>query len=478
MTDEIEIHEVSLGETIDGFFVQELIHESQVSKLYRVTHPDHDLPLIMKVPKISVILPSSVFAGFETEMRILSKLRGTYTPKLYGKGDLASMPYFVMEYVTGTALQDAARQGPITAEEIRRLMVPVCKSIHELHRHNIIHLDLKPENIRNRDDGHVVLLDFGTAHQAGIPDMYIVAHEQQPFTIDYVAPEQLFGVRDDSRSDIYAIGAILYELATGQAPFPKANMLTVKKRLYLPPRPPRAINPNVPPWLQEIILRCLAIRPDERFHTAKEIAYGLAHPHMVKLTELAEQTGRPGAGTILKNWLSNREFSFHSQAETQPQQRLSRAPHILVAVKLGHSSEEMKCSMRDAMQKLAKSDKDSYFTCLSIMPKDSYADRSSVSDFINTSHPRHIQAQAELRHWLEPLRLASSRVNVQVFYGDPATEIANYARQFSVDHIIMCAHRSEGARKTIGSVPERVIAEAPCSVTIVRTRQDKLKLEE
>lgn len=477
MAGEIEIHEVGLGETIDGFHVEECIHESQVSKLYRVSHPEHDVPLIMKVPKISVILPSSVFAGFETEIRILSKLRGVYTPKIHGKGDLATAPYYVMEYVEGTELQQAAKRGPLAVDEICRLMVPVCKAIHELQRHNIIHLDLKPDNIRNRVDGQVVLLDFGTAHQSQLPDMYTVAHEHQPITVDYVAPEQLFEIRNDSRSDIYAIGAMLYELATGQVPFPRANMLTVKRRLYVSPKPPRAINPEIPEWLQEIILKCLEIRPGKRFRTAKKIAYCLAHPNMVQLTELASQTRRPGLGTILKNWLSNREFNFVGLSETHPQLRLTTAPHILIAVKLVHSSEELKRSLRDTMMKLAKSEKHSYFTCLSIMPKESYAGRSSVDDFVNLSHPKHIQAQAELRHWLEPMKLAKSRVNIQVFYGNPASEIVNYANQFSVDHIIMCAHRSEGAKKMVGSVPTRVIAEAPCSVTIVRTRQDKTKQE-
>lgn len=475
MPDDIEMHEVELGETIDGFHVQECLHESQVSKLYRVSHPDHAVPLIMKVPKISVLLPSSVFAGFETEMRILSKLRGVYTPKIYGKGDLASTPYLVMEYVEGTELQQAAKNGPLPIDEICRLMIPVCKAIHELHRHNIIHLDLKPDNIRNRTDGRVVILDFGTAHQSQIPDMYTVAHEHQPITVDYVAPEQLFGIRTDSRSDIYAIGAMLYELATGQAPYPGVNMLTVKKRLYISPKPPSAINPEVPPWLQEVILQCLETRPVNRFRTTKKIAYCLAHPNMVRLTKRASMKRRPGPLTFLKNWLSNREFNFVGLVETQPNNRLGTAPHILVAVKLVHSSEQLKSTLREAILKIAKTERHSYFTCLSILPKDNFTGRGNVNDFINLTHPKHIQTQAELRHWLEPMQLAKSRVNIQVFYGDPASEIVNYANQFSVDHIIMCAHRSEGAKKMVGSVPTTVIAEALCSVTVVRSRQDKLR---
>ncbi len=475
MTDEIDIREVSLGETIDGFHIEDCIHESQVSRLYRVSHPKYDIPLIMKAPKITVILPSSVFAGFETEMRILSKLRGVYTPKVYGKGDLATAPYYVMEYIPGTALQDAIKRAPLSVDELCHLMTPVCKAVHDLHRHNIIHLDLKPDNIRNRADGQVVLLDFGTAHQARQPDMYTVAHEQQPITMDYVAPEQLFGIRSDSRSDIYAIGVILYELATGQMPFPGANLMTVRKRLYVAPKPPRAINPQVPAWLQEVILRCLEVRPNERFTTAKQIAYSLAHPHMVQLTELASRTRRPGPITILKNWATNREFNFVSMAETLPQTRLTTAPHILIALKLAHASEELKAALRDTVLKIARGESHSYFTCMSILPKESFAGSGSVDDFVNLSHPKHIQVQAELRHWLEPMKLAKSRVNIQVFYGDPAGEIVNYANQFAVDHIVMCAHRSEGAKNMVGSVPQRVIADAPCSVTIVRSRQDKIK---
>lgn len=94
---------------------------------------------------------------------------------------------------------------------------------------------------------------------------------------------------------------------------------------------------------------------------------------------------------------------------------------------------------------------------------------------MHLSQPMHIQSQAELRHWLEPVKLQTSRANVQVYYGNSANEIIRYTKQFSVDHIIMCAHRSERTKKDIGSVPARVIVEAPCSVTIVRTRLNRHK---
>ncbi|MDH5407912.1 MAG: bifunctional serine/threonine-protein kinase/universal stress protein [Gammaproteobacteria bacterium] len=472
MSNATEVHEISQGETIDGFLVGECIHQSQVSSLYRVTHPEHNEAMIMKVPKISVLLPSSVFAGFETEIRILSRLRGAYTPRVYAKGDLSTCPYLVMEYVEGDLLQQAVRNAPVELEQLCQLMRPVCRAVHELHRHNIIHLDLKPENIRNRDDGHVVVIDMGTAHHAQLPDMYSVTDEQQPFTVDYVAPEQLFGIRTDSRSDIYAIGVMLYELATGKGPFEKANLLTVKTRLYIPPKPPRCINKDIPEWLQEVILKCMEINPENRYSTAKEVAYALAHPNMVELTERATKKHSAGPFAILQNWLRHRESMFVKASRLQPYHRLTTAQHILVTVKLDHSSEELRQSLRKEMQKIARQETDSYFTCLSVVAKEATGDAEDISDFITQSQPRHIQVQAELRHWLEPVKLPQSRLNVQVIYGDPATEIVNYANTFAIDHIIMCAHRSGSGKKVIGQVPEKIIAEVNCSVTVVRTRLD------
>jgi len=96
---EDELHEPTLGETVDGFHLTEVLHERMVSTLYRVSHPDQTMPMVMKIPKLGVAVPPSAFTAFETEVRILSRLHGVYTPKVIAKGDLASCPYIVMEYI-------------------------------------------------------------------------------------------------------------------------------------------------------------------------------------------------------------------------------------------------------------------------------------------------------------------------------------------------------------------------------------------
>lgn len=466
-----DIHESGLGETIDGFHLIEVILKLHLNTLYRVTHPEHDLPMVMKVPKLGISIPPSAFSAFETEVRILSRLRGVYTPRVIAKGDLASCPYLVMEYIEGDALQQALLQAPLTVEQLTEIMIPVCKAVHELHRHNIIHLDLKPDNIRNRANGQAVILDFGSAHLTHFPDMYESQKENPPHTFAYVAPEQLHNVRNDSRSDIYALGAILYQLATGKLPFGTTNHITVRKRLFMPAIPPRAINDSIPPWLQQIILTCLHRRPDDRFTSAKQIAYALAHPNMITLSELAELTKKPGLLKIIGCWLQSRHDAFQKSTQ-HPHERITRVPHILVALDLEHASQELQLELRNTLRRIAQSDKHSFFTVISVFERSDLRTTEDPTDFLKTEHPTHIHRQMELRHWMQNLKIGKSRINYYVTEGNIAEEIINYAKHHVVDHIVIGARGSSTFRRFMGSVSTRVCAEAPCSVTVVRTRRD------
>jgi len=466
-----DLQEVGLHDSVDGFQLEEVISERPFNTLYRVTHPEHDLPMIMKVPRLSASIPASAFTAFETEVRILSRLHGAYTPNVIASGDLSSCPYLVLEYIEGDRLQEAVRQAPLNTESIVEVMAPVCKAVHELHRHNVIHLDLKPGNIRNRASGRAVVLDFGTAHHAYMPDMYANPRKQAPRSFAYVAPEQLQGIRNDSRSDIFALGVILYQLATGKLPFGKGDHISVSKRLYLLPSPPRAINAAIPPWLQEVILKCLERQPQERYTTAKQLAYALVHPHMVPLTERAQRLRNPGITQQFRAWLKAR-YARYTPSSQHPHERISRVPHALVALDLDHTPEDLKLAMYNAIRRLAQSERLSFFTILTVVKENELAGKVDFSDLLKREQPRYMRRHMELRQWMKPLRLASNRINYQVLEGDPADEIIAYARYHVVDNIVIGTISRSRLARFMGSVSSRVVAEAPCTVTVVRSRRD------
>ena len=428
--------------------------------------PRGRVPLVIKTPKLGRDHPLSSLMAFENEMRVLARLRGPHVPRLVTSSDSRLRPYLIMERIEGDALAQAARRAPIDFDELRKLGVRLCRSVQALHRQNVIHLDLNPSNVRNRADGEMVLIDFGMAHHAELPDLHDAAFGEEEGTTPYIAPEQLHHVRSDSRSDIYAIGAILYQLATGQYPFGRPNMLSLAKRLMMPPLPPRCHRPELPAWLQEIILRCLEIHPERRFATAKEIAHLLTHPDAVHVGARGHSVRRPSFWRRLRGWQRSWFEKFDKQSPLRPYDRLTTRPHVLVALDLGHCSEALSKALRRAVQRLAHSEPHGYFTCLSVLPLQEGASPSM------TTTP-DVKRQVAMRDWAQTLKLTPPRLVFQVLPGDPARAIVDYARQHQVDLIVIGARTGSPARWRVGRVSTLVAAQAPCSVTVVRTRRDR-----
>jgi len=466
------IHEVAIGETVDGFRLVDKIAESEVATLYRVTHPDHPMEMVMKVPKLHKKLPPSTYSGFESEVHILSAMNGSHTPGFVASGDMAECPYLVMEYIEGDSLSQAAAEAPFPAGRTANLIAPVCKAVHEMHRQNVIHLDLRPANVRNRKDGSAVIIDFGSAHHAHLPDMYEDAHEDAPHSVAYMAPEQVHHIRTDSRSDIYAIGVMLYQLVTGILPFGENNIFSIKRRLRSAPLPPRVINPEVPPWLQEIIYMCMEVYPDNRYTTAQKVAYLLVHPHMVVLKRRSYLKKAPGLLTRARRWIQSFSANIPQHSRLHPEQRLTTAPHVLVAVDLSHASVGLKEAIRDTVRQMSQMQRQTFFTCLVVITEEDATDGEDPETIKNDKSPGHVKAQVELRHWFKPLKLPESQVNFQVHYGDPADEIIDYARHHIVEQIVMGARGSGTLHRLLGSVSQKVLAYAPCTVTVVKTRKD------
>ena len=453
------------GARLGRYRVGKLLHEGGMARLYEV---EAKQPLILKVPKLGPDHPASSLTAFENELRILERLHGPHVPRLVAAGDLSKQPYLLLERIEGDELARAAQLAPLPLDDLCDLGARLSHAVQSLHHQNAIHLDLNPSNVRNRVDGTMVLIDFGLAHYAALPDLHDSAFGEAEGTTATIAPEQLHHVRHDSRSDIYAIGAILYQLATARHPFGRPNLLSLKRRLVAPPWPPRVHRPDLPPWLQEIILRCLETDPGRRYATAKRVAHLLTHSESVPDTRRSHRRAPPGVGARSRAWARSIFQKFGDDMNTvRPYERLTTSPHVLVALDIAHCNEAQREALRRAVRRLSRAEPKSYFTCVTVVP-DAEWERARVQ-----GRPApDLAPLALMRNWAQPLRLLPERLVLQVLPGDPVKTLLGYARRHQVDQVIIGARGHSRLRRHLGSVSAAIAAQAECSVTVVRSRRD------
>jgi eukaryotic-like serine/threonine-protein kinase len=461
------------GQVIDGFRLEERTHQGGMANLWRVSRIDGDqtLPLIMKVPRIKGGDDPATIVGFEVEQMIMPVLAGVHVPRFVAKGDFTRQPYIVMERIAGTSLRTRFEQAPLPLDEVVTVGAKVATALHDLHRQHVIHLDVKPSNIMFRESGVAVLVDFGLSRHDQLPDLLEEEFELPMGTGPYMSPEQVQFVRNDPRSDLFALGVLLYHLATGERPFGSpASVSGLRQRLYREPVPPRALRSEMAPWLQEIILRCLEVQPDRRHQSAAQLAFELQNPDQVALTERAERMRRSGSLTTVRRWFAalGAEPAPSASAGAQTE----RSPILLAAVDIAGATPDLLEAVRHTVQRLLQTEPGARVACLTVMrlnriTSDELVERDGSS--------KHVNLLVQLKHWARPLHPASrdvadGRVTFHVLEApDAASAIVDYARKNQVDHIVIGARSSGSLRRYLGSVSAQVAAESECTVTVVRT---------
>ena len=458
------------GMTIDGFELLGPLHEGGMATLWRVRHAAHPGELLMKLPRVGYGETATQIVGFEVERMILPALTGPHVPRFVASGDFEDQPWLVMEHLPGETLRPLLDTAPLPPDRVAALGALAATAIHSLHAQHVIHLDIKPSNLLLKPDGSIALLDFGLSHHAHMPDLLAEQFRVPIGTAPYIAPEQVLGVRNDPRSDLFALGVTLYHLATGERPFgnPTSNA-GLRRRLYQDPVPPRAIRPGIPRWLQELILRCLEIDPKARHPTAAQLAHALQNPEQVPLTERADRQHRSGRWQRLKRrWQSaGREYD----TTRRPADQLHHAPLIMVAIDVKHDDHELSDALRTAVQRVITSFPHARLACVTVMRQPRIGMETNIDV---EGRNRHVRRLLALRDWARPLTLDddannSSPLTVHVLeHSDPAQALLDYARHNRVDHMVMGARGITGVRRLLGSVSARVVAEAPCTVTVVR----------
>ena len=270
------------GDTLDHYLLEATVARGGMSTLFRATDLKDGRQVAIKVPHEEMEADPILVERFKREQEIGQELDHPGVVKTYD-GEDRSRVYMVIEWVEGRllrAIMNEERRMPI--DRAIKLTLGICDALDYMHKHGVVHRDLKPENIMVDAEDHIKLIDFGIAMKEDARRLTFTNMTATLGTPDYISPEQVKGQRGDQRSDIYALGVMLYEMLTGEPPYSGSNPLAVmNERLLHDPKPARKLRPEISPELQEILNRALVREPRHRYATAAEMAWELQHQDQV-----------------------------------------------------------------------------------------------------------------------------------------------------------------------------------------------------
>ena len=294
------------GDQLDHYRIESLVTQSGMASIYRATDLQSGQTVAIKVPHFHVESDPLFFDRFKREEEIGKRLDHPGVMKVLDDED-RSRVYMVMEWVDGRSLRHIlTEEKKLSAERAVRITLLICEALEYIHRNGVVHRDLKPENVMVGSEDQIKLIDFGIAGSMGMRRLTFAKLTRAMGTPDYVSPEQVKSKRGDARSDVYALGVMLYEMLTGDVPFHGPNPLAViNDRLLNHPVPPRELDLAISAELQEIIYRALERNPANRYPSAGEFAKDLGDPAAVGIKDRDElrdwklrRSSRPS--TILK----------------------------------------------------------------------------------------------------------------------------------------------------------------------------------
>lgn len=260
-----------------------------MASIYRATDVRTGKQVALKIPHPEMEADPVLYDRFKREQEIGTSLDHPGVMKVY-PNDSHQHNYMAMEWVDGRLLRQImfeAKKLPV--QRAIRIIINVAHALDYIHSHGVVHRDLKPENIMVDPDDNVKLIDFGIAGKEGSRRLTFAKLSQVMGTPEYISPEQVKGKRGDGRSDVYALGVMLYEMLTGKAPFEGPNPFAIMNdRLLNNPMPPRELDPTISPQLQEVIYRAIERDPKNRYPNAREMASDLENLDQVGVAERPE----------------------------------------------------------------------------------------------------------------------------------------------------------------------------------------------
>jgi serine/threonine protein kinase len=275
-----------IGKSVGHYLIVEKIGQGGMGVVYRATDRRLQRDVALKILPDAFADDAQHKARFEREALVLASLSHPNIAAIYGLEEADGGHALVMEFVEGPTGADRIQKGPIPPEEVLPIARQMTDALAAAHEKGIIHRDLKPANLKITPDGRVKILDFGLA-KAVVPLSEHSSSDSSPTdsavgtptvagTLPYMAPEQLRGEPVDARSDIYALGVVLYEMAVGQRPFGESQGARLIGDIqHTAPTPPRSLNPRISRRFEEIILKCQEKDPELRYRSMRDVLEAL-----------------------------------------------------------------------------------------------------------------------------------------------------------------------------------------------------------
>ena len=273
-----------IGKRLSHYRIEEKIGAGGMGVVYRAHDEQLDRDVAIKVLPSRSLADETTQKRFRREALSLARLNHPNVATVHEFGSQGGVDFLVTEYISGITMDARLAGGPLPAAEVFRLGLQLAQGLAAAHQQGIVHRDLKPGNLRLTRDGRLKILDFGLAQFMPQPSdlgltVTVTKSQETTGTLPYMAPEQLRGEGADARCDVWAAGAVLYEMATGKRPFPQTNApLLIDAILNRPFEPASRINLEVPPLLDEVIRKALAKDPSQRYQTGGELAVALELP--------------------------------------------------------------------------------------------------------------------------------------------------------------------------------------------------------
>jgi serine/threonine protein kinase len=279
------MREVNVGDKLDQYVLTELIARSGMASIFKAVDKIDGQTVAIKIPYAQFESDVVFYGRFQREEEVVRRLDHPNIIKVYTPRHKSRM-YIAMEYVEGISLRVELRdKRPFATDHALEYARQICGALVYMHGERVVHRDLKPENILVTASGLLKIMDFGIALDEEARRLTWSGLSSTIGTPDYMAPEQISGRRGDARTDIYALGTILYEMFTGELPYVAENVYNMMRlKANEDPQPPTHYRADLDPHIEEIILHAIERAPRDRYASAAEMLHDIENPAQVKVT--------------------------------------------------------------------------------------------------------------------------------------------------------------------------------------------------